>query len=231
MSRSADQAVLSVSIKQAVLGDADAIVDLWRSAGMLSQLNDPREDLQFALTGDASTVLLAVDKLGSVIGSVMVGHDGHRGQSLLRGGRPSLPAAWHRYSARSGRGTLAAGCGHPQDSPTRSRRQPHRHSFLREARLWAGTGHPSSQMACRPRKAVTCVIRRKPATHSDASRPDRSRLPVEGGGTALVVGKRITAPDALCSHARGDPMPASMVVRVTSMTPGDAHADCFPPPS
>jgi ribosomal protein S18 acetylase RimI-like enzyme len=79
MSRSSDDTTLLTIVRPAALGDREAIVDLWRSAGMLSELNDPREDLQFALQGTASTVLVAVDNGGSITGSIMVGHDGHRG--------------------------------------------------------------------------------------------------------------------------------------------------------
>jgi ribosomal protein S18 acetylase RimI-like enzyme len=46
---------------------------------MLSDLNDPREDLEFALAGPSSTVLVAVDEGGRIVGTIMAGHDGHRG--------------------------------------------------------------------------------------------------------------------------------------------------------
>ena len=65
MSLPTKHAALSISIRPAVLGDGDAIVELWRSAGMLSGLNDPREDLWFALKGATSTVLVSVDALGT----------------------------------------------------------------------------------------------------------------------------------------------------------------------
>ena len=70
---------MSITIRAAMLADIDAIIDLWRSSNMLSQLNDPRQDLLFALSGGASTVFVAVDEAGLIVGSVMVGHDGHRG--------------------------------------------------------------------------------------------------------------------------------------------------------
>jgi ribosomal protein S18 acetylase RimI-like enzyme len=69
----------SIQINAASAHDIDAIVDLWRASGMLSDLNDPREDLEFALAGPGSTVLIATDESRTVVGSVMVGHDGHRG--------------------------------------------------------------------------------------------------------------------------------------------------------
>jgi ribosomal protein S18 acetylase RimI-like enzyme len=69
---------LSIRIDTANEGDVDAVIDLWREAGMLSDLNDPREDFKFALSGPASTIFVATDA-SVVAGSVMVGHDGHRG--------------------------------------------------------------------------------------------------------------------------------------------------------
>lgn len=58
--------------------DAAAVVALWQSCGLTRSWNDPRADFARALAGATSTVLLARDD-GALIGSVMVGHDGHRG--------------------------------------------------------------------------------------------------------------------------------------------------------
>lgn len=53
-------------------------VALWRACGLTRPWNDPVEDLHRALAGPASTVLAAVE--GDVlVGTVMTGHDGHRG--------------------------------------------------------------------------------------------------------------------------------------------------------
>ena len=54
---------------------ADAIA-LWHACGLTRPWNDPAADLERALTGPASTVLAAVD--GGLVGTAMVGHDGHR---------------------------------------------------------------------------------------------------------------------------------------------------------
>src|SRR6266568_2914433 len=56
-----------------------------------------------------------------------------------------------------------------------------------------------------------CVIRSKPATDSEGSRPlipIEAGHPVEGGRSALATGDRIAGRDPLCGHARGGPMPA-----------------------
>ena len=52
---------------------------LWRACGLVAPYNDPVADFRFALGGAGSTVLVAADGDGRVLGSVMVGHDGHRG--------------------------------------------------------------------------------------------------------------------------------------------------------
>lgn len=57
---------------------ADEAVALWEACGLTRPWNDPRADLERALAGPASTVLAAVDD-GALLGTVMVGHDGHRG--------------------------------------------------------------------------------------------------------------------------------------------------------
>ncbi|QFG69034.1 GNAT family acetyltransferase [Ornithinimicrobium pratense] len=51
---------------------------LWRDCGLTRPWNDPDADLARALGGPSSTVLAAVAD-GELRGTVMVGHDGHRG--------------------------------------------------------------------------------------------------------------------------------------------------------
>ena len=59
-------------------GLRDAAVALWEEAGLTRPWNDPHADLALALRGPASTVLAALD--GSrLVGTAMLGHDGHRG--------------------------------------------------------------------------------------------------------------------------------------------------------
>lgn len=61
--------------------DADlvrATVALWETCGLTRPWNDPWTDLKRALDGPSSTVLVALDG-PDLVGSVMVGHDGHRG--------------------------------------------------------------------------------------------------------------------------------------------------------
>lgn len=54
------------------------MVALWEAAGLTRPWNDPRADFDLALATATSAVLLA-EQEGAIIGSVMVGFDGHRG--------------------------------------------------------------------------------------------------------------------------------------------------------
>ena len=53
-------------------------VALWHECGLTRPWNDPYADLDRALAGESSTVL-AVLSDGALLGTAMVGHDGHRG--------------------------------------------------------------------------------------------------------------------------------------------------------
>ncbi len=55
-----------------------AAAALWAAAGLTRPWNDPVADAHRALAGPTSTILAArID--GALIGTVMTGHDGHRG--------------------------------------------------------------------------------------------------------------------------------------------------------
>jgi ribosomal protein S18 acetylase RimI-like enzyme len=55
-----------------------AAVALWQAAGLTRPWNDPVADARRALDGPASTILAAHEG-ERLVGTVMVGHDGHRG--------------------------------------------------------------------------------------------------------------------------------------------------------
>lgn len=55
-----------------------AAVQLWSTCGLTRPWNDPDVDLARALVGPSSRVLAAMDDK-ELLGTVMVGHDGHRG--------------------------------------------------------------------------------------------------------------------------------------------------------
>jgi len=58
--------------------DEDAAVALWDEAGLVRPQNDPRADFRRALEGDSS-VVLGVSEHDVLVGTAMVGDDGHRG--------------------------------------------------------------------------------------------------------------------------------------------------------
>ena len=65
-------------IQQFSRADEAAVIALWNECGLTRSWNDPAKDIAFAMAGPASSILLA-EADGKLIGSVMVGHDGHRG--------------------------------------------------------------------------------------------------------------------------------------------------------
>ncbi len=55
-----------------------SVIALWQACDLTRPWNDPDKDIQFARSGPTSDLLVTVDD-ETVIASVMVGHDGHRG--------------------------------------------------------------------------------------------------------------------------------------------------------
>jgi ribosomal protein S18 acetylase RimI-like enzyme len=65
-------------------------VALWRATGLIRPWNDPYADLTRAMVGPTSTVLGAQDREGRLLGTAMVGHDGHRGWVYYLAVRPDV---------------------------------------------------------------------------------------------------------------------------------------------
>lgn len=70
---------MTVRIRSAEATDGAATVALWEKSGLVGDGKDPLAEFHFAIAGPSSTVLLGFDDTGKVKGSVLVGHDGHRG--------------------------------------------------------------------------------------------------------------------------------------------------------
>lgn len=69
---------MAPSVVELTPEDGPAAVALWTEAGLTRPWNDAAADFQRAVGGPASAVLGAcID--GDLIGTAMVGHDGHRG--------------------------------------------------------------------------------------------------------------------------------------------------------
>lgn len=64
-----------MKMRSATPEDEAAVIALWRACGLTVPYNDPSADFRFALGKPNSDVLVTED----LSGSVMVGHDGHRG--------------------------------------------------------------------------------------------------------------------------------------------------------
>jgi ribosomal protein S18 acetylase RimI-like enzyme len=59
--------------------DTEAVVALWRAAGLTRPWNDPWADVRRKQTVQPELFLVAEDDEGAVVGVVMAGYDGHRG--------------------------------------------------------------------------------------------------------------------------------------------------------
>lgn len=57
--------------------DRAAVIALWEACGLTRPWNDPGSDIDTCVSKAESTILIGEDN-GKVVGSVMVGHDGHR---------------------------------------------------------------------------------------------------------------------------------------------------------
>lgn len=67
-----------MTIRDLTPANIDAAAALWHQSGLTRPWNSPELDAQRALDGDTSTVLGVFDE-EQLVGTVMVGHDGHRG--------------------------------------------------------------------------------------------------------------------------------------------------------
>ena len=66
------------SLRQYASADQNGLVELWTACGLLRPWNDPLEDIHLCVTAPSSELVVA-DSAGRLIGSAMLGHDGHRG--------------------------------------------------------------------------------------------------------------------------------------------------------
>ena len=59
--------------------DIPALTKLWQETGLYRPYNPPEWDVKFALNAAEATLLVWEDNSNNIVGSVMAGHDGHRG--------------------------------------------------------------------------------------------------------------------------------------------------------
>ncbi len=70
---------MPLTVRRAVPEDEAKVIELWRACDLVVSYNDPAADFRFAMAGACSAVLVGEDETGRICGTVMVGHDGHRG--------------------------------------------------------------------------------------------------------------------------------------------------------
>ena len=73
-----EQGPLALSIAPASAADRASVIALWHAAELTRPWNDPGADFNTALAHPPAAILLARSD-GELVGSVMVGFDGHRG--------------------------------------------------------------------------------------------------------------------------------------------------------
>ena len=66
------------SLRRYMPADQNDLVELWSVCGLLRPWNDALEDIHLCVTTPSSELVVA-DSAGPLIGSAMLGHDGHRG--------------------------------------------------------------------------------------------------------------------------------------------------------
>ena|ERR1700688_562859 len=70
---------IALTLRAAGAEDEAAVVALWRACELVVSYNDPAADFRLARGRSNSDILIAADPAGSIVGAVMIGHDGHRG--------------------------------------------------------------------------------------------------------------------------------------------------------
>ena len=100
---------MELTVRPAEATDEADAVALWHACGLVASYNDPAADFRFARAGASSDVLVGIDESGAVIGSVMVGHDGHRGWLYYVAASPAARGAGiGRTMVRAGESWLHA---------------------------------------------------------------------------------------------------------------------------
>jgi len=79
MTREDKAAPFHLTIRNATTADEPRVAALWRASNLVASYNDPSKDFHFARAKESSDILVGVDAEQTIVGSVMVGHDGHRG--------------------------------------------------------------------------------------------------------------------------------------------------------
>ncbi|MCC4242716.1 GNAT family acetyltransferase [Thalassospira povalilytica] len=76
--------------RTATLEDIPALTQLWQDTGLYRPYNPPAWDVRFAIEATDATLFVWEDNSNNIIGSVMAGHDGHRGWVYYLAVAPSV---------------------------------------------------------------------------------------------------------------------------------------------
>jgi len=82
-------AALPLAVAPMADGDTAAVVALWQRCGLTRPWNDPTSDIAFARRGPSSAILVG-RRDGTIVATIMVGHDGHRGWFYYLAVEPDL---------------------------------------------------------------------------------------------------------------------------------------------
>jgi ribosomal protein S18 acetylase RimI-like enzyme len=69
---------MKTAIRPFTLSDKEAVVEVWRTCGLTHPNNDPHKDIARKMKVDPE-MFLVCELDGKIIGTVMVGYEGHRG--------------------------------------------------------------------------------------------------------------------------------------------------------
>ncbi|MDR2325007.1 MAG: GNAT family acetyltransferase [Acidovorax sp.] len=68
-----------MNIRSFALTDTEAVVQLWRDCALVRPWNNPYKDIERKLSVTPELFLVGTDDGGTLMASIMVGYDGHRG--------------------------------------------------------------------------------------------------------------------------------------------------------
>lgn len=68
----------SVSLRSVGDDDVPALISLWQACDLTRPWNDPAADIAKARKSGEAEIIVAISEAGRLVGSVMVGHEGHR---------------------------------------------------------------------------------------------------------------------------------------------------------
>lgn len=146
--------------------ERDAVAALWAECGLTRAWNDPLADIDFALSGPASSVLVAHAD-GTLAASVVVGHDGHRGTVYYVSVAPAM------RGRRLGRAAMAAAEAWLRDQGVWKLNLMIRDDNAEVAAFYAALGY---EIEPRTVMAKWLDPARNPANRKDSAQPQNSDI-------------------------------------------------------